>query len=262
MKNFRLNGKVALVTGGMSGIGRAISCLFAQNGANVIVVDIVKQNTNDSHDADALTAMEYLMLDVSSESSWVSILEYIQSKHGKLDILVNSAGITGIEDIQNPENMSLETWNHIYLTNLDSIFLGCKYAIRLMKNSDTGCSIVNLSSRSGMVGVPNLSAYASSKAAIINYTKSVAIYCAQNEYNIRCNSIIPASIDTPMWDHLRSNPSKFEKYVSSLPLKRMGTDSEVAYAALYLASDESSYTTGSEITVDGGILSIGAGLPK
>ena len=260
MNDLRLKGKVALVTGGMSGIGRAISALFVQNGANVVVVDRVKQDESDFENT--LIKVKYMRLDISSESSWVSILEYIQSEHGKLDILVNSAGITGIEVIQDPENMSLETWRHIYLTNLDSIFLGCKYAIRLMKNSDTGCSIVNLSSRSGMVAVPNLSAYASSKAAIINYTKSVAIYCAQNEYNIRCNSIIPASIDTPMWDHLRSNPSKFEKYVSSLPLKRMGTDSEVAYAALYLASDESSYTTGSEITVDGGILSVGAGLPK
>jgi NAD(P)-dependent dehydrogenase (short-subunit alcohol dehydrogenase family) len=164
--------------------------------------------------------------------------------------------------MQDPENMSLDTWNYIHSVNLNSVFLGCKYGISIMHSVQEPCSIVNIASRSGLVGVPNLAAYASSKSAIRNYTKSVALYCAEKSYNIRCNTISPAAIDTHMWDHLRENSEKFKAYTTSLPLKKMGSIEEVAYAVLYLASDESSYTTGSEIIVDGGILSTCGGLPK
>jgi NAD(P)-dependent dehydrogenase (short-subunit alcohol dehydrogenase family) len=131
-----------------------------------------------------------------------------------------------------------------------------------MKETQENCSIINISSRSGHVGVPNLSAYASSKAAIRNYTKSVALYCLQKGYNIRCNTISPAAINTDMWAHLHKDTKKFESYCSSLPMKRMGMAVEVAYAVLYLATDESLYTTGSEIIVDGAILATCGGLPK
>ena len=145
---------------------------------------------------------------------------------------------------------------------LNSVFLGCKFAINAMKNNEENCSIVNISSRSGIVAVPNLAAYSSTKAAIRNYTQSVALYCAQKGYKIRCNTISPAAIDTNMWDHLKRNSKEFNSFLASLPLKKMGEAQEVANAALYLASDESLYTLGIEIIIDGGILVNCGSIPK
>ena len=265
--NNRLQNKVALITGGGQGIGLGIASLFAKHGATVIIVDIIDKqanntNSNKSLNLDLQNSIDYLKLDVSLENSWLEISSYIKKKYKKLNILVNNAGINGINEIQNPEDMSLDTWNYIHAVNLSSVFLGCKWVISIMRSSKESCSIVNIASRSGLVGVPNLAAYASSKAAIRNYTKSVALYCATKNYNIRCNTISPAAIDTHMWDHLREDDEQFKAYAASLPLKKMGNIEEVAYAALYLASDESSYTTGSEIIVDGGVLSTCGGLPK
>ena len=259
----RLKGKVSIITGGANGIGLKTAELFTINGSKTIIVDILPLS-------DALTnkynaSIDYLQLDVSQEESWIKIMDYIRSKYKRLDILVGNAGVTGGEQIQDPENMSLFTWDKMHSVNLGSIFLGCKYAISIMKKKEVGrksCSIINVSSRSGIVGVPNLAAYASSKAAIRNYTKSVAAYCAQKNYNIRCNTVSPASIDTRMWDHLRKDKKTFEKFCSDLPLKRIGKPEDVACACLYLASDEAAYTTGSEIIVDGGILSTSSALPK
>lgn len=295
--NKRLQDKVALITGGAQGIGQAIAKLFVEHGAFVIIVDTIENlalehskqaNNKDTQSYTNINAnikqqdiqistnirtdypnsgyanYDYLKLDVSLENSWLEISHYIKSKYKKLHILINNAGINGFEEIQDPEYMSLDTWNHIHSMNLRSIFLGCKYGINMMRGSSSHekHSIVNIASRSGIVGVPNLAAYASSKSAIRNYTKSVALYCAQKGYNIRCNTISPASIDTKMWDHLRENKERFKAYTDSLPLSRMGTPEEVAYAALYLSSDESAYTTGSELIIDGGVLATCGGLPK
>jgi len=261
--NKRLQDKVALITGGAQGIGQGIALLFAQHGATVVIVDIIdKQENHKNLNQSLQNSTDYLKLDVSLENSWLEIRHHIQMKYKKLNILINNAGINGLNEMQDPENMSLDTWNYIHSVNLSSVFLGCKYGISIMNSVQESCSIVNIASRSGLVGVPNLAAYASSKSAIRNYTKSVALYCAEKSYNIRCNTISPAAIDTHMWDHLRENSEKFKAYTTSLPLKKMGSIEEVAYAALYLASDESSYTTGSEIKVDGGILSTCGGLPK
>ena len=259
----RLNDKVAIITGGANGIGLKTAELFAMNGSKTIIIDVLPLSNGISNKYSSF--IDYLQLDVSQEKSWIKIMEYVKSKYKKLDILVGNAAVTGYEQIQDPENMSLFTWNKVHLMNLVSIFLGCKYAISLMKKTKVkskSCSIINISSRSGIVGVPNLAAYASSKAAIRNYTKSVAAYCAQKDYNIRCNTISPASIDTKMWDHLRKDKKLFEEFCYNLPLKRMGKPEDVAYACLYLASDEAAYTTGSEIIVDGGILSTFGALPK
>lgn len=261
--NNRLQDKVALITGGAQGIGQGIASLFAQHGATVVIVDVIdKQENHKNLNQSLQNSTDYLKLDVSLENSWLEIRHHIQMKYKKLNILINNAGINGLNEMQDPENMSLDTWNYIYSVNLSSVFLGCKYGISIMNSVQELCSIVNIASRSGLVGVPNLAAYASSKSAIRNYTKSVALYCAEKSYNIRCNTISPAAIDTHMWDHLRENSEKFKAYITSLPLKIMGSIEEVAYAALYLTSDESSYTTGSEIIVDGGILSTCGGLPK
>ncbi|MBN8523509.1 MAG: SDR family oxidoreductase [Rickettsiales bacterium] len=256
MNNNRLANKIALITGGVNGIGKAIAELFSNHGAKVIVVDISDPQKNIKSNID------YLKLDISKEISWLEIHEYIKDKYAKLNILINNAGISGVSQFQDPEKMEFDTWNYIHAVNLSSIFFGCKFAINLMKNSKENCSIVNMASRSGIVGVANLAAYASSKAAIRNYTKSVAMYCAQQSYEIRCNTISPAAIDTNMWNHQKKDRNKFKLFSNSLPLQRMGHVQEVAYAALYLASDESLYTTGSEIIIDGGILCASSSTPK
>jgi NAD(P)-dependent dehydrogenase (short-subunit alcohol dehydrogenase family) len=252
MNTGRVQNKVALVTGGATGLGKAIAHCLIKEGATVFIGDINAEVGN-------LCAQEiggkFLVLDVSSEESWKSALGTIKDEFGRLDILVNNAGIIG-KGAQDPENTTLEDWRKIHAVNLDSVFLGCKLGIGLMK--EHGGSIINMSSRSGIVGVPRAVAYASTKAAIRNHTKSVALYCAQQKYNIRCNSVHPGPIMTDMWRQMLGEGDDFnknlEKFSADVPLRRFGTAEEVAYAVLYLASDESSFTTGSELSVDGGIL--------
>jgi NAD(P)-dependent dehydrogenase (short-subunit alcohol dehydrogenase family) len=187
-------------------------------------------------------------------------------KFGRLDILVNNAGITGFQEgfgPQDPEHGSLKSWREVHAVNAEGTFLGCKYAMQAMKKNKKA-SIINISSRSGLVGIPGAAAYASSKAAIRNHTKTVALYCCQNGYNIRCNSIHPAAILTPMWDPMLGEGSEREKMmaliVKDVPMQKMGDVEDVANAALFLASDESKYITGTELTIDGGLLA-GAGAP-
>ena len=177
-----------------------------------------------------------------------------------IDIVVNNAGITGFEDSpgpHDPENATLAEWHRVHAINLDGTFLGCRYAIKAMRAKKAG-SIINMSSRSGLVGIPGAAAYASSKAAIRNHTKSVALYCAGQGLNIRCNSIHPAAIMTPMWDALIGDgpdrAARMAAMVADTPLKRFGTVEEVAAIALMLASDDASYMTGSEVHLDGGLL--------
>lgn len=251
--NGRVHEKVALVTGGADGIGKAIAALLAQEGAKVVIADI--NETLGTQTAQEINGV-FMKLDVSSEQNWQEVTQKIKSDLGGLHILVNNAGIIG-KGAQDPENASLADWQLVHKINLDSVFLGCKYGIKVMKESGSG-SIVNMSSRSGVVGVPGAAAYASTKAAVRNHTKSVALYCAQQDYPIRCNSIHPGSIMTAMWKNMLGEGEAFEnnlkKFTKDTPMKRFGTPEEVAYAVLYLASDESSYTTGSELAVDGGIL--------
>ena len=264
MKNLetkgRVEGKVALVTGGADGIGAAIVNILAHEGARVIIADI--NEVMGKQEAERVGGI-FMKLDVSSEESWKSVSAEIKKQFGGLNILVNNAGIMG-KGVQDPEYATLESWQMIHKINLDSVFLGCKYGINLMKEQDG--SIVNMSSRSGIVGVPSEAAYASTKAAIRNHSKSVALYCAQEGYNIRCNSVYPASILTAMWKDLlgtgENYDTNYKKFAKDIPMKRFGTAEEVAYAVLYLASDESSYTTGSELSVDGGILAGSATSPS
>ncbi|WP_122687533.1 SDR family oxidoreductase, partial [Pseudomonas viridiflava] len=163
-----------------------------------------------------------------------------------------------------PEHASLEDWRAVHRTNLDGVFLGCKYAKRAMRHTGAG-SIINISSRSGMVGIPGAAAYASSKAAVRNHTKTVALYCAEQGLKVRCNSIHPAAILTPMWEPMLGADAGREERMAALvrdtPLRRFGMPEEVAAVALLLASDEATYITGSEFNIDGGLLAGTAATP-
>ena len=263
----RVEGKIALVTGAARGIGLSVAKLLAQEGATVILSDINDDLGKDS-EQDVLGRSEYRHLDVSVEAEWQAIADYIVEKYGRLDIVINNAGITGFLETSgphDPENLDMASWHQVHATNLDGVALGCKYAIRLMKTSNRA-SIVNISSRSGLVGIPAAVAYASSKAAVRNHTKSVALYCAEKGYPIRCNSIHPGAILTPLWDAMLGEGEPREAAIkgiaADIPLKVMGTPEDVAYAALYLASDESKYVTGIELNVDGGILAGSVAAPS
>lgn len=197
----RLKNKVALVTGAARGIGQAIAELFAAEGARVIVTDILQAEGQAVADGIGKMA-EFMDMDVGQEADWKRVSDYVADHYQGLDILVNNAGITGFLEAPgpfDPEHLDMDSWHNVLQTNLDGVALGCKYGIQLMKIAGTG-SIVNISSRSGMVGIPAAAAYAASKAGVRNHTKSVALYCAEQAYPIRCNSIHPGAILTPMWD--------------------------------------------------------------
>ncbi len=263
----RLHGKVALVTGAARGIGEAIAKRFVAEGATVWVTDI--DVSLGARTASGLGARAvFRSLDVREEAQWSEVMAALSAAEGRCDIVVNNAGITGFEGSavpHDPENASLADWHAVHRTNLDGVFLGCKYAIRAMRPNGTG-SIVNISSRSGVVGIPRAAAYASSKAAVRNHTKSVALYCAEEGLAIRCNSIHPAAVLTPMWEPvLGDGPDREERvkaFVADTPLRRFGTPEEVAAMAVFLASDEAPYVTGTEFHIDGGILAGSAATPS
>jgi len=256
----RLSGKFCVITGAARGIGKAIAKAFIEEGATVLLTD------NDAEtlaQAGELLESPTLVLDVEKEADW----ERLADQYPAADVVVNNAGITGFEAglaPHDPENASLEDWRAVHRVNLDGTFMGCRYAIRAMKEKGAG-SIINISSRSGMVGIPGAAAYASSKAAIRNHSKSVALYCAQSGWNIRCNSIHPAAIMTPMWERMlgegEQREAAIEALVKDTPLRRFGEVDEVAAVAVLLASDEASYITGTEMTIDGGILAGSAAAP-
>lgn len=253
----RLEKKTALITGAARGIGEAIARAFVAEGATVWATDIDEAS---GRTAAATIGARFLPLDVRDEARWAKVIGEV----GALDILVNNAGVTGFQDgprPHDPEHASLEDWRAVHAVNLDGTFLGCKYAIRAMRAQGIG-SIINISSRSGLVGIPGAAAYAASKAGVRNHSETVAMYCAREGLKIRCNSIHPAVVLTPMWDDvLGTGPDRAERQaalVAATPLKRAGTVEEVAAMAVYLASDESAYVTGSEFNIDGGLL---AGAP-
>jgi NAD(P)-dependent dehydrogenase (short-subunit alcohol dehydrogenase family) len=261
LRMHRLQGKICVGTGAARGIGAAIAEAFAAEGASVVVTD------KDFAGANAVATRiggRALRLDVAEEADW----ERLAANVPGVDVVVNNAGITGFEEAfapHDPEHASLADWRAVHRVNLDGTFLGCRYAIRAMRAKGAG-SIINMSSRSGMVGVPGAAAYASSKAAIRNHTKTVALYCAEQGMTVRCNSIHPAAVLTPMWEPmLGDGPDRAERmaaFVADCPLKRFGEPSEVAAIAVLLASDEATYITGAEFTIDGGILAGAAASPS
>ncbi len=256
----RLQGAFCVVTGAARGIGRAIAAAFIAEGARVLLTDI---DAGGGAASAAELGGDFLRLDVRSEADW----EALARLHPAADVVVNNAGITGFEGgmvPHDPEHASLADWRAVHAVNTDGTFLGCRYALRALRAARRG-SIINISSRSGLVGIPGAAAYAASKAAIRNHTKSVALYAAQQGWEVRCNSVHPAAVLTPMWEPMLGEGAEREANMAALvadtPLRRFGTPQEVAALCVYLASSESGYMTGAELTLDGGLLAGSAASP-
>ena len=250
----RVEGKVALVTGGALGIGKACALLLANEGARVVVTDVKEAEGKAVANQIRSTGGQGLFIrhDVSSEPDWQRAIAQTLETFGRLDILVNNAGIGTTSNI---EEETLERWRFLTSINLDGVFLGTQYAIQAMKKNGGG-SIINMSSILGLVGDANAASYNASKGGVRLLTKSAALHAAKSGLNIRVNSVHPGYIVTPMVEEVlqaSGNAEALQKYLESLhPLGRLGDPDDIAYGVLYLASDESRFVTGSELVIDGG----------
>lgn len=248
----RFQGKSALVTGAASGIGRAVAERLIREGARVALCDIDRAGGIAAAEALGDAAL-FIELDVTSESSWQAAMAATLDAFGKLDVLVNSAGIILFKSI---EDTSLEDWRRVMAVNLDGTFLGCRFAVEAMKRTGGG-AIVNMSSVSGLVGGAKLAAYNASKGGVRLLTKSVALHCANKGYAIRCNSVHPSFTETPMLDDIAAGTREPEKardvMAGQVPLGRIAEAGEIAAMIAYLASDEAGFATGAEFVIDGGL---------
>lgn len=250
----RVQGKVALITGAAKGIGREAALLLAREGARVAVTDVDEAEGRKVTEAIAAAGGEALFLkqDVADESQWQAVIAAVVERFGALNILVNNAGVALAGSV---EETSLEDWRWLMSINLDAVFLGTKHAILAMKETGGG-SIVNISSIEGIIGDPNLAAYNASKGGVRIFTKSAALHCARAGYKIRVNSVHPGYIWTPMVEgylNETEDPAAGKEGLVALhPIGRLGVAGDIANGILYLASDESSFMTGSELVIDGG----------
>jgi 3(or 17)beta-hydroxysteroid dehydrogenase len=253
----RVEGKVALITGGARGLGEATAHTMAKEGATVILTDMLDaegEAVAASINADGGTA-EYIRQDVTEEAAWDTITSGIVDRHGRIDVVVNNAGVVLDATV---EDTTLDGWRHVNAVNSEAVFLGTRAAIKVMKNQEPqGGSIVNISSIAGLVGIDNLAAYNASKGAVRMFSKSAALHVAKAGYNIRVNSVHPSYTWTPMVQLLGDNTGDRDAFFDALgaahPLGRPGVPMDVAWGVLYLASDESTWVTGSELVIDGGI---------
>ncbi|HXZ00373.1 MAG TPA: glucose 1-dehydrogenase [Stellaceae bacterium] len=247
----RLDGKVAFITGGASGLGRAMAEAFAAEGARVAIADIDRTRGQDVVRSIGAAAL-FLAHDVTSEEQWIANLGAAASAFGHLDTLVNNAGVGSRGDV---ENTTLEEWRRIHAVNLDGPFLGCKHGIPLIAKAGGG-AIVNVSSVAGLIGARDSAAYCASKGGLRLLTKSVALHCAHRKNGVRCNSIHPVYTDTPMVGQMLAESRQPDKMLEALkamiPLGRLGTPAELAAMAVYLVSDEARFVTGAEFVFDGG----------
>ena len=248
----RVDGKIALITGAGSGLGRAMAIMLAKEGAKVVATDINLESANETVAMIGESALA-LEQDVTSEVRWQEVLAETEKHFGGLNILVNNAGIGDGSDV---ENTDFETWKKVHSIDLDSVFLGCKYAISYMEKTDGLGSIVNISSIAGIIAGHNIAAYNSAKAAVRHLSKSVALHCARKKNGIRCNSVHPTFVKTPildkMFERLGTNQGQ-EKLARQIPIGHIGEPNDIAYGVLYLASVESKFMTGAELVLDGGI---------
>jgi NAD(P)-dependent dehydrogenase (short-subunit alcohol dehydrogenase family) len=256
----RVQGKVALVTGGASGIGAGCAELLAKEGAAVVLTDL-----QDDKGA-ALAAQingaggkaRYLHHDTTSEEQWVSVIADIEREFGRLDILVNNAGIA----IGSPSitTMSLADWQKQQAVNVEGVFLGIKHSLPLMRKAGNGGSIINMSSVAGLKGSPTLAAYCATKGAVRLFTKAVAMECGNAKDGVRVNSVHPGLIETPIWlsiaamnPGVNAAPDLDAMSAMAVPLGVKGVPLDIANGVLWLASEESRYVTGAELVIDGGM---------
>lgn len=261
----RVAGKVALITGGASGIGRACARRLAEEGATVVISDL-----QDALGAETLAEIEqatatdaappsFLHHDVTREDAWVQVIAAVRDRYGRLDVLANNAGIGIASSIV---ELSLADWQRQQAINLDGVFLGIKHSIPLMRDGGGG-SIINMSSVAGLKGSARLSAYNATKGGVRLLTKGVALECAQERWNIRVNSVHPGIIDTPIWTKVGGNalqpgsneaaPDVEEMAAQAVPTGVLGQPLDIANGVLFLASDESAYVTGTELVIDAGL---------
>jgi NAD(P)-dependent dehydrogenase (short-subunit alcohol dehydrogenase family) len=253
----RVKGKVALVTGGASGIGRASALLLAKEGAAVAVTDIQDDAGKDVVHAikEAGGAALYIHHDVADEAAWESVVAQVKDRFGRLDILVNNAGIAITSSVL---TMSLADWRRQQAINLDGVFLGVKHSLPLIRASGGG-SIVNISSLAGLKGAATLAGYCATKGGVRLFTKAVALECGMARDNVRVNSVHPGIIETPIWNAIipgasgANTPNLDAMSETVVPIGTKGVPDDIAQGVLYLASDESRYVTGSELVIDGGM---------
>lgn len=257
--NGRVAGKAALITGAAGGLGQAMARMMAREGAKVALTDLnldgvqaLADEINAAHPGAAVAFAH----DVTDEAHWVSVVEQAVAAMGGLSVLVNNAGIGG--SLVWAEQDTLENWRKVQAVNLESVMLGCKHALPHLRASGAG-SIVNISSVAGLAAAPGMGAYNATKAAVWMYTKTVALEAAKAGWNVRCNSVHPVFIRTPILDPFVAmsggdEAAAHEKLARGIPLKRIGEPDDVAYCVLYLASDESKFLTGAEFKIDGGML--------
>lgn len=249
----RVAGKVALVTGGASGLGEAISQLLSSEGAKVVVADIdegagqrvVKSIVSSGGEA------SFTLLDVGCEEQWKTAMDTVVSRYGTLHILVNNAGIAPVGDMMMP----FEKWRFVMRVNLDGTFLGMQAAIAVMRENGHRCSIVNISSIMAMAAEPTTAAYSASKGGVRSLTKAGALYCGSQKLPIRVNSIHPGMCVTPLVeDYFKTYPEQRAAHLAKYPIGNLGEPLDIAQGVLYLASDESKFVFGSELVIDGGFL--------
>jgi NAD(P)-dependent dehydrogenase (short-subunit alcohol dehydrogenase family) len=248
-ERMRLAGKVALISGGARGMGAEEGRLFAREGARVVLGDVLDAEGKavEGQIRGAGGEATYLHLDVTSESDWEAAVATAERLYGKLDVLVNNAGIGGGSRI---EQTTVDEWDRMMAVNAKGVFLGTRAAIPAMRRAGGG-SIINISSQLGLVGTDNSSPqYQASKGAVRILTKATAIQYAKDR--IRANSVHPGPIVTPMTERRRADPETYKLMLSRIPLGRYGEPEDVAMGVLYLAADESSFVTGSELVIDGG----------
>lgn len=252
-------GKIALVTGGASGLGRAIAARLASDGATVVISDIQLELGTATA---AELGVAFLEQDVCDESRWEQIIQEIEERYDRMDVLVNNAGILGSVDAFNPEDTRFSDWKRLFAVNVDSVFLGCRAALPAMRRAGGG-SIINISSISGLLATPYATAYGATKATVRQLTKTVAQHCAQQKLNIRCNSVHPGVVRTPLWDRWAEETAQLrgvlmedivDEAQARVPLGDLTVPEDIAAAVSFLASDQARHITGAKLIVDGGVI--------
>lgn len=252
----RVAGKVALITGGGSGIGRASAETLAREGAAVVVTDLNADTAEATAAAIAAAGGQAraMVQDATDEARWGEVMASIRETEGRLDILLNNAGVSNNGRML--KDTSLEDWRFVNAANVEGVYLGTKYGIELMEETGDGGSIVNISSIYGKVGAVGSAAYNASKGAVCVFSKGAALECGKDGNGVRVNTIHPGFIHTGMTRERMENPATVKWALDRTPIGRLGQPQDIADGVLYLASDESSFVTGAELVIDGGFTAI------